>query len=160
MAIGFLEKHGYAVFEQDASAGRAKLVRLTPRGEKAHGAYRQLLGVIEQRWQTRFGEGEIRNLRESLGRLVGEPTAERSPLFRVWSRTPKGGARRSESPTRSRTIRWCCTAAAIPMAVDARVTRRPCPARWCSAYAGHERAKQHDGVCVSEALLSDEGLPG
>ncbi len=82
MAVGFLVARRYMVVETDPAASRIKVVRLTAKGRKAQDAYRELLGGIEKRWQARFGEDAIRNLRESLGRLVGEPTAELSPLFR------------------------------------------------------------------------------
>jgi hypothetical protein len=58
-----------------------KAARLTKKGGEAQQGYRRLLGSVEQRWQKRFGEKTIRSLRESLQRLVGEPTAQLSPLF-------------------------------------------------------------------------------
>jgi hypothetical protein len=36
-------------------------------------AYRRLLGIVEERWQTRFGKDAIETLRELLERLVGKP---------------------------------------------------------------------------------------
>jgi DNA-binding MarR family transcriptional regulator len=80
-SLSFLTKRGYAVAESDASGGRVKAARLTKKGGKAQQGYRRLLGSVEQRWQKRFGEKTIRSLRESLQRLVGEPTAQLSPLF-------------------------------------------------------------------------------
>jgi DNA-binding MarR family transcriptional regulator len=81
MALGVLEKRRAAVVEQDA-ARKAKIARLTPKGHEIQDAYRALLASIEERWRTRFGEDAIRILREALERLVGEPTAQASPLFR------------------------------------------------------------------------------
>ena len=118
MAMGILQKRRFAVVEPDPAGSRAKVVRLTPKGREAQDAYRQLLGIIEERWQARFGKDTIRTLRESLERLVGEPTRRRRLCSAGWSPTPTGGERRSASPTRCRTIPWCCTAAGSRMAVD------------------------------------------
>jgi DNA-binding MarR family transcriptional regulator len=46
------------------------LVRLTPVGRKAQEIWRQLFGVIEARWEERFGEREIDELRNSLRAIV------------------------------------------------------------------------------------------
>jgi DNA-binding MarR family transcriptional regulator len=81
MATGFLAKGRYLVLEPDPSAARTKLIRLTPKGQAARDAYLQRLGGVGDRWQVRFGKDNIRKLRQSLERLVGEGTAERSPLF-------------------------------------------------------------------------------
>jgi DNA-binding MarR family transcriptional regulator len=116
MAVGFLAKSRYVVVEPDLTVSRTKLVRLTAKGRQDRDAYRHRLGVIEKRWQTRFGSGAIRNLRVSLERLVGDPA--QSPLLLGCSRIPGDGARRSPGPRRCRTIPWCCTAVDIRMAVD------------------------------------------
>jgi hypothetical protein len=118
MAMGLLRKKHVVVDEADQSGSRAKVARLTPRGQEAQDACRQLLATIEERWQARFGKGTIRTLRESLERLVGDPSARLSPLFRGLSLTPTGGERRSASPTRCHITPWCCTAADSLMAVD------------------------------------------
>jgi DNA-binding MarR family transcriptional regulator len=89
-ALGFLQKRRLAVVDPDPAGSRAKIARLTPKGREAQDAYRQLFGIIEQRWQARFGKGCIRTLRDSLERLVGEPTAQRSPLFRGLDPYPDG----------------------------------------------------------------------
>jgi DNA-binding MarR family transcriptional regulator len=88
-AVGFLQKRRLAVVEQDQAGSRAKVVRLTPQGREALDAYRQLLGMIEERWQSRFGKDTIRALRERLERLAGEP-AEISPLFQGLEPHPDG----------------------------------------------------------------------
>ena len=82
VAMGILGKSRAAAIESDKASSRAKIARLTPKGRESQDAYRQLLGVIEGRWQARFGKNVIRNLRQALERLVGEPTAQESPLFR------------------------------------------------------------------------------
>jgi DNA-binding MarR family transcriptional regulator len=81
MAMGILTKGRYIVIEADPSAARTKLVRLSEKGQSARDAFLQRLAAVEARWQVRFGEKNIRSLRESLERLVGDGTADHSPLF-------------------------------------------------------------------------------
>ncbi len=90
VALGLLQKKSFAVVEADPDGSRAKVARLTPKGRDAQTAYRQLLGIMEETWQARFGRNTIRTLRESLERLVREPTAEQSPLFRGLEPYPDG----------------------------------------------------------------------
>jgi DNA-binding MarR family transcriptional regulator len=90
VSVGFLEKRRYVVVEPDPATPRTKLVRLTPKGRAAQETYRQRLGVIEERWQVRFGKDAILTLRESLERLAGEPHARLSPLFRGLEPHPEG----------------------------------------------------------------------
>ena len=89
MAMGVLRKRRIAVIEPDPTGSRAKVARLTPKGQEAQDAYRQLPGIIAERWQARFGKDTIRALRDSLEWLVGEPT-QRSPLFRGLEPYPDG----------------------------------------------------------------------
>ena len=81
MALGVLRKRRLAVVGTDQAGSRAKAARLTPKGREAQDAYHRLTGIIEERWQARFGKDTIRALREPLERLVGDATAQRSPLF-------------------------------------------------------------------------------
>jgi len=90
VSVGFLAKRGYVVIAPDPAASGRKVVRLTPKGREAQCAYRNLLGVIEQRWQERFGKDKISRLRQSLEQMVGEPTPESSPLFRGLEPYPDG----------------------------------------------------------------------
>jgi DNA-binding MarR family transcriptional regulator len=90
ISVDFLERHGYLVIERDPADSRTKLARLTPKGLQAQNVYHQLPSVIEERWQTRFGKDDMRNLRESLERLVGEPNAQLSPLFKGLESYPDG----------------------------------------------------------------------
>jgi DNA-binding MarR family transcriptional regulator len=70
MAMGYLQKRQVATVEPDPAGGRAKVALLTPQGRKAQDAYRQLLGIIEERWQARFGKDTIRILRKMLEGLA------------------------------------------------------------------------------------------
>jgi DNA-binding MarR family transcriptional regulator len=90
MAIGFLERHHYLVVERDPTDSRTKLARLILKGLQSQGTYRQLPGIIEERWQARFGKDNIHNLRESLERLVSESATQMSPLFKGLEPYPDG----------------------------------------------------------------------
>jgi DNA-binding MarR family transcriptional regulator len=90
MAIGILQENGLAVVEPDPAGSRFNVIRLTSKGQEAQDRYRQLLDAIEERGQARFGTDAIRNLREALECLVGEPTAQTSPLFRGLEPYPDG----------------------------------------------------------------------
>ena len=90
MSLNFLQKRGYAVVESESLGSRVKLLVLTPKGRRAHKAYLQLVRTIEERWQARFGNDAIHSLRELLESLIGEPTAQLSPLFRGLVPYPNG----------------------------------------------------------------------
>jgi DNA-binding MarR family transcriptional regulator len=90
MALGFLRNRGFVVIETAQAVGRTKVARLTPEGKHAKDAYPRLLGKIEESWSARFGEDAVRTLRESLEELVGEATAEHSPVFQGLIPYPDG----------------------------------------------------------------------
>jgi DNA-binding MarR family transcriptional regulator len=52
------------------------VIRATPAGRKAREIWRPLLGVIESRWQERFGKAAIGELRESLWALARQMDVE------------------------------------------------------------------------------------
>jgi DNA-binding MarR family transcriptional regulator len=90
MVLKFLERRDYVVIERDPAEPRTKLARPTDRGRGAQDAHHRLLGDIEQRWEKRFGRGTVADLRAPLGDLVGEPTADHSPLFGGLTPYPDG----------------------------------------------------------------------
>jgi hypothetical protein len=100
IALGLLAKRGHIAVESQpgssqskpnrAKATGIKMVHLITKGVKARQAYRLRLDLIEQQWRWRFGEESIRNLRESLEPLVGDGTAQASPLFRGLEPYPEG----------------------------------------------------------------------
>jgi hypothetical protein len=100
MSLSFVTKRGFAVVGADATGLRTKVGRLTPKGRKAQEACRQLLIAIELRCQERLGKETIGDLRESLERLVGEPTAQLSPLFRGLETRPGGWRASLRKPDR------------------------------------------------------------
>ncbi len=89
-SLGFLAKVGYIAMKPDPTAKNSKIAHLTARGKHAQEAYRQRVVMIEDGWQQRFGKDAIRKLRDSLERLVGEPTAQKSPLFQGLEPYPDG----------------------------------------------------------------------
>ena len=99
MALGVLQKRGIVVVESDQAGSRTKVARLTRKGREAQNAYHRLLGAIEARWQERFGKHNVRSLRDPLERLVGEPTAQNSPLFRGLEPYPDGWRASVRKPT-------------------------------------------------------------
>jgi DNA-binding MarR family transcriptional regulator len=77
-----LERWGYVTVAPDPADAWPKpprsdwVVRPTPAGRRAQNVWRPLGGVIEQRWQARFGEPEIDELRGSLDALVNQLDVE------------------------------------------------------------------------------------
>jgi hypothetical protein len=90
VAMGILRKGRFAEVGPEKPGSRTKVVRLTPRGVAAQKAYHALVASIENRWQTRYGQPAIAALRASLEPIVGDGTAENSPLFRGLEPYPEG----------------------------------------------------------------------
>jgi DNA-binding MarR family transcriptional regulator len=99
MAMGILQKRRLARVEADPAGGRLKVARLTSEGRQAQDAHHRLVKVIEERWETRFGESNVRALRSSLEPLVGGSTAESSPLFRGLEPYPEGWRAAARRPS-------------------------------------------------------------
>jgi DNA-binding MarR family transcriptional regulator len=73
---------GYVTVKPDPTDSRPKpprsgwLIRATPAGRKAQEIWQPLFGIIEKRWQERFGRDEIDRLRQALAGLVGQIDVE------------------------------------------------------------------------------------
>ncbi len=67
-----LEQRGYVERVPDPADGRAKIIRLTPRGLEAHGLGRQLIDELEGEWAERFGEDRVAALRDALETVYAE----------------------------------------------------------------------------------------
>ena len=89
VALSFLEKQRYAVVETEPS-GRAKMIRLTPKGWRAAEKYEELVESIETRWREQYDDELLTRLRDALEQLVGDGTAANSPLFRGLEPYPDG----------------------------------------------------------------------
>jgi DNA-binding MarR family transcriptional regulator len=68
-AVDDLERLGYAERLADPDDGRAKLVRLTPRGGAAAAEGARIIARIETDWQNRLGPQRARALRRALEEL-------------------------------------------------------------------------------------------
>ena len=64
--VAYLEARGYVAVEPDAADSRAKLVRLTKKGQRSNEAARSLFAAVEREWRQRFGRDEMRHLRTLL----------------------------------------------------------------------------------------------
>lgn len=70
--VNYLEERGYVFRVPDPSDGRAKIIRLTPRGEQVLHAGTAIIRDIEREWAERIGEENMRQLREQLERLIAQ----------------------------------------------------------------------------------------
>jgi len=77
MAMGILRKFKLV---EIGKQGSWQVIRLTATGTQARMAYESQLKLVEGRWIERFGE-RIDGLRTALQAIVGDGTAEGSPLF-------------------------------------------------------------------------------
>ena len=76
--VRYLEQHGYLQVDPDRRDRRAKLIRPTPRGWRAHEASTGLLLERERRLAERFGEETLTGLRDLLKR-IGQRASARRP---------------------------------------------------------------------------------
>lgn len=70
--VNYLQEHGYVIRDTDPTDRRAKIIRLTERGQEALRAGSSIIGEIEQEWIERIGEENMKTLRENLELLVNE----------------------------------------------------------------------------------------
>jgi DNA-binding MarR family transcriptional regulator len=89
-SVKFLEQRDCVVVEPDPAASRTKLARLTPKGQRAQGKYRRVLGVVEESWRAQYGEQQISSLRESLAGLLDQRDGDQSRLGRGLEPYPDG----------------------------------------------------------------------
>ena len=64
--VAYLEARGYVAVEADAADSRAKLVRLTEKGQRSMEVAMSLFAALERDWQERFGCDQMRHLRALL----------------------------------------------------------------------------------------------
>ncbi|HUA44616.1 MAG TPA: MarR family transcriptional regulator [Solirubrobacteraceae bacterium] len=70
--VSDLEKLGYAQRVPDPSDGRAKIIRLTERGQAARTVGLELIDEIEQEWAERYGADRVAALRDALEAVTAE----------------------------------------------------------------------------------------
>ena len=101
MALGFMEKGGLSVEEQE-DAGKARVVKLTPKGRVAQLAYERLESEVEARWEQRFGS-RMGHLRKALEKLLGDSGRDQTELLKGTEALE--GCWRAEVP-RPKTLPW------------------------------------------------------
>ncbi|MDA0166907.1 MarR family transcriptional regulator [Solirubrobacter ginsenosidimutans] len=67
--VEHLETHGYVERVPDPADGRAKLVRVTPRGTEVFAVVREFAAETEARLRERLGEAKLARLRALLSEL-------------------------------------------------------------------------------------------
>ena len=67
-----LERLGYVERVPDPDDGRAKLIRLTPKGREAYAIGQRLIDEVECDWAQRFGEEGVTALRGVLEAVHAE----------------------------------------------------------------------------------------
>lgn len=77
-AVSDLETLGYAERLADPADGRAKIIRLTERGEAAQRTGFEIIGEIEREWAERFGAERVEDMRSLLAELTGARTLARA----------------------------------------------------------------------------------
>jgi DNA-binding MarR family transcriptional regulator len=70
--VSDLEQRGYVERVPDPSDGRAKIIRLTDRGQEAMALGRELIAEIEQEWAERYGAERVAALRDALEAITAE----------------------------------------------------------------------------------------
>lgn len=68
--LASLEKGGYLERVDGGDDGRARVLRLTPRGHRLTTAIQEIAAGIEHRWSEQLGHPEIRHLTGSLAQLA------------------------------------------------------------------------------------------
>jgi methyltransferase (TIGR00027 family) len=112
VALGWLERGGYALAEPDPSASRGKAARLTERGQQAQQDYQRLVGAVEQRWRDRFGPAHVDGLAGALRGLFTEANGQQRIAAGL---TPYPGGWRAHPPYLSQTEAILASpAAALP----------------------------------------------
>jgi DNA-binding MarR family transcriptional regulator len=69
--VRYLEARGYAERVPDPADGRARIVRLTPRGRRASAVAADVFTGLEARWEQHLGQRRMAQLRQMLGELAG-----------------------------------------------------------------------------------------
>ena len=74
--VSTMEEQGYVERVADPTDGRAKLVRLTSRGQAASEAGARIIASIEKKWADLIGESNMQSLRNELERLIAVVESE------------------------------------------------------------------------------------
>src|SRR5579875_1514917 len=78
--VRYLEARGYAERVPDPADGRARIVRLTPRGRQASAVAARVFTGLEARWEQRLGPRRMAQLRRMLAELASlQPVPPQPP---------------------------------------------------------------------------------
>lgn len=94
--IRHLEHTGYLRLEPLALDQRARVVRLTDRGEQLLATIRELHGEIEAQWADRIGQRKFTALQNAMIDLTAEINSRPTALGRSLTRPPASERRRSD----------------------------------------------------------------
>jgi len=100
VALGWLQRRGYAVTGPDPAASRGQLARLTRRGHQAQREHQRLAGAVGQRWRDRFGADRVDELAGALRRLFADEDGQQRIAAGL---VPYPGGWRAHPPYLSRT---------------------------------------------------------
>jgi DNA-binding MarR family transcriptional regulator len=67
--VDALERAGYVERTPDPTDARARLIRITPRGETAVKAAATVVAEVEKEWESHVGAAELTHLRQTLEKL-------------------------------------------------------------------------------------------
>jgi len=98
VSTGWLVRHGFAVIAKAPPPDRGKQIRLNEKGLVAQTNYGKRVAEIEKDWRERYGPAAVQALRTALEPLVGDGSAERSPLFRGLEPYPEGWRAKVRKP--------------------------------------------------------------
>ena len=70
--VSDLEQRGYVERVPDPSDGRAKIIRLTDRGQEAMALGREIIDELEQEWAERYGAERVAALRDALEAITAQ----------------------------------------------------------------------------------------
>jgi hypothetical protein len=80
MCAGWLQRRACAVEQPDPTASRGKVLRLTPKGQRAQQTAVGVVASTEASWRTRFGSATVTELATALEQVVGDGSFADSPL--------------------------------------------------------------------------------
>jgi DNA-binding MarR family transcriptional regulator len=99
-SLSLLERRGLLATGTDPTGGRTRLARLTAKGQRGQAVYPENVAAIERDWETRLGGQVLDGARRALERLVGDGTANGSPLFSALEPYPDGWRAQVRAPDR------------------------------------------------------------
>jgi DNA-binding MarR family transcriptional regulator len=98
MALGFLEKRGFAQMLSQKPNRLGRIVLLTAAGTQVQADSPQRLRMLEERWRGRTGPEALSALRTGLEGLAGDGTRQDSPLFQGLEPYPEGWRAKVSAP--------------------------------------------------------------